>query len=131
VAVVVDASAVVELLIRSPAATAVEAAMLADAAFAPALLDVEVVSVLASLERGGRLDDSSSRLALQALLDAPITRVPHLGLLEDAWELRANLSIYDGLYVSLAKRLDSVLLTGDRRLARAPSLGVGITLLPT
>ena len=35
------------------------------------------------------------------------------------WQLRDNLSAYDASYVALAEALDAVLLTADRRLAKA------------
>ena len=35
-------------------------------------------------------------------------------------ELRDNLTIYDAAYMALAEAMDATLLTGDRRLARAP-----------
>ncbi len=54
---------------------------------------------------------------LQAL---PIQRATHLPLLARCWELRGNLTTYDAAYVALAEALDTTLLTGDRRLARAP-----------
>lgn len=49
-------------------------------------------------------------------------RYPHVGVLADlAWTWRDNLTFYDALYVALAVRLDvPPLLTGDRRLGRAP-----------
>ena len=36
------------------------------------------------------------------------------------WDLRANPSAYDAVYVALAETLDAPLLTRDRRLANAP-----------
>jgi hypothetical protein len=36
----------------------------------------------------------------------------------------ANLTPYDACYVTLARNLGCPLVTGDRRLARAPGLGV-------
>ena len=127
--VVLDASAMVELLMRTRAAAAVEAEILGDDAFAPELLDVEVASVLFRLERSRRIDAAQSRGFLRALLDAPIMRVPHAGLLPGAWDTRENLSAYDGVYVALAARLGCPLVTGDRRLAAAPGLGVTITVV--
>jgi predicted nucleic acid-binding protein len=45
------------------------------------------------------------------------------------WELRHNLTAYDAAYVALAESLDTVLLTSDGRLARAPTLGCAIELI--
>jgi predicted nucleic acid-binding protein len=129
VALVIDASAMVELLLRSPAARAVEAAILDTDAFAPELLDVEVISALARLEREGELEARFARNALNVLLEAPVTRVPHAGLIMDAWMRRHNLSAYDSVYVALAARLGCPLITGDVRLARAPGLGITVNLV--
>jgi hypothetical protein len=38
-------------------------------------------------------------------------------------ELRDNLTIYNAAYMALAEAMDATLLTGDRRLARAPGPG--------
>jgi predicted nucleic acid-binding protein len=119
----------VELLLRSPAAQAVEAAILDRDTFAPELLDVEVMSALARLEREGELEPRLAGNALSVLLAAPVTRVPHAGLIMDAWTRRHNLSSYDSIYVALAARLGCPLITGDGRLARAPGLGITVTLV--
>ncbi len=49
-----------------------------------------------------------------------IVRHPSSVLLRRVWELRSNLSAYDGLYVALAEALEAPLVTTDARLARAP-----------
>jgi predicted nucleic acid-binding protein len=129
-AVVVDASAVVEWLSRRPSAAPVERALIDDHAFAPELLDVEVLSALARAVRAGRVGKRDGRRAVDVLLGAPIVRVPHLGLALDAWSRTGNVSAYDAFYVALAARLSCPLITADRQLARAPGLGVAVTLLP-
>jgi predicted nucleic acid-binding protein len=40
------------------------------------------------------------------------------------WELRANVTSYDACYVALARDLGCALVTADRRVSRAPGLGV-------
>jgi predicted nucleic acid-binding protein len=54
-------------------------------------------------------------------------------LVEEAWAYRHNLVIADGLYVVLAMRLGVDLITGDRRLANAPTLpsGLKVRTLPS
>jgi predicted nucleic acid-binding protein len=131
VPVVVDASAVVELLLRSPAAAPVEEALVRNSAVAPELLDTEVLSALVALEPGGRVSADGGRAALDVFLAAPITRVPHAPLLREAWERRRNLSPYDAVYVALAHRLRCSLVTGDRHLAGTPGLGITVTLIST
>ncbi|HET9104256.1 MAG TPA: type II toxin-antitoxin system VapC family toxin, partial [Solirubrobacteraceae bacterium] len=70
----------------------------------------------------GAISASRARTALGHLAELPIIRVGHLGLLESAWALRARLSFYHALYVALAQRLGTSLLTCDGRLAEAPGL---------
>lgn len=88
--------------------------------FAPELLDLEVASVLRRQLMSGAIDARRAGLALTDLMAMPIQRAPHLALLGRAWELRENLTIYDAAYVALAEALQVHLLTGDKRLARAP-----------
>jgi predicted nucleic acid-binding protein len=49
--------------------------------------------------------------------------------LDRVWALRHNLSAYDAVYVALAEALDAMLLTCDRRLARAPGAGRRVELV--
>jgi predicted nucleic acid-binding protein len=58
-----------------------------------------------------------------------VSRFALAPLLPAAWELRANVSLRDALYVALARRLDAMLVTADARLALAPDLGVALTLV--
>lgn len=128
--VVVDASALVELLARGPGAPFIEKVLGSEPAFAPELLDVEVLSALARLERLRQQTRARTARALALLASAPIRRVPHLPLVERAWSLRQNLSLYDAMYVALAAAMDCALLTADGRLAQAPGSGVAVLLVP-
>ena len=42
--------------------------------------------------------------------------------MERCWELRANVTVYDAVYVALAELLDAPLVTADRKLANAPGI---------
>jgi predicted nucleic acid-binding protein len=123
-AVVVDASAVVDYLLSgSPSACSV----LADNdLYAPELLDAEVLSAISGLVRRRHVEQKRGRRAVLRLARATIERVPMSPLLLAAWELRHNLSPYDALYVALAQKLRCPLITVDRRLAVAPSVGVPV-----
>ena len=96
---------------------------------APELLDLEVLSVLRGQKVAGELDARRAELALNDLSAMPIKRAPHLSLLRRCWELRDNLTTYDASYVALAEALDVLLLTGDRRIARAAGPRCQIELL--
>jgi predicted nucleic acid-binding protein len=118
---VIDASAVLELLLRTPAAQAVEERLLepGQTVHAPHLLDVEVAQVVRRYAAGGEIDGERGRLALADLAALPLRRYPHDILLPRIWSLRHNLTAYDATYVALPEALDAPLLTRDRRLAAA------------
>ena len=61
--------------------------------------------------------------------DLDVDRYPHEPFLARIWELRANVSPYDAVYVTLAETLSTVLVTGDRRLAGAPGVRTRIELV--
>ena len=121
--IVVDASAAVELLLRTPAGDRVAEALAAPPVAAPAHVDGEVLSALGRLVRAGEVAADAVPPMLDALARAPLVRYPLPPLLAPAWGLRANLTLRDALYVALARRLGATLLTADSRLARAPRLG--------
>jgi predicted nucleic acid-binding protein len=119
---VFDASAVVELLLQTPAAIPHTPRLLGleAACHVPHLIDVEVTQALRRLCATQEIDDQRALGALADLEDLPLERHPHELLLPRAWELRRNLTIYDGVYVALAELLEAPLLTRDSRLAKAP-----------
>jgi predicted nucleic acid-binding protein len=129
--IVLDASAVVELLLDTVTGRRV-AMLIEDAALglhSPHLLDVEVVSALRRFVRDGSIDEEEAQAAIGDLMAIDLERHSHEALLERAWDLRANVTTYDAVYVALAEALDATLLTCDRRLARAPGAKTRIELI--
>ena len=122
--IAIDASALVELLLRTPAGVAIAGIVANAELVAPEVINPEVVQSLRSLERGGKLSEGRAAKAVARLTESAVTRVPTTGLIDEVWSLRANVSAYDGCYVALARALDCPLLTTDARLRRAPALGV-------
>lgn len=94
--------------------------------FAPDLVDTEVVSALARLERAVVISTTETARAVAAWQLLPCTRVPVETLLSQVWALRRAVRISDACYVALAAALESPLLTADARLARAPLPGISI-----
>ncbi len=129
--IVVDASAVLEALLRTTAATAVEKRLFepSQTLHAPHLLDVEVAQVVRRYAASGEIDAERGRMALDDLVDLPLRRYPHDFLLPRVWELRNNLTAYDAMYVALAEVLDAPLITRDRRLAGSPGHHARIELV--
>ncbi len=90
------------------------------ALFAPAHLDVEVVSALRTMSRGNPVLAAAVPSALQHLAGLPVRRMALAPLLSRMWELRDNITPYDAAYVALAEQLRATLITCDVRLASAP-----------
>ena len=129
--IVVDASALLEVLLRTPSAQAVEGRLLdpQETLHTPHLLDVEVAQVIRRYAANGEIDAERGGTALADLAAFPLHRYPHDLLLPRVWELRNNLTAYDAVYVALAEALDAPLLTRDRRLANAAGHRAMIELL--
>lgn len=126
---VVDASALVETLLRSPAAPEVDDALLTSDPVAPDVLDAEVLTTLFKLERRQAIDSWVATQAMEALRTAPVDRIPVPLLAPLAFSLRTRLSAVDALYVALARRLGCPLLTADGRLGRLKGLGIPVLLV--
>ncbi|MFD9703205.1 type II toxin-antitoxin system VapC family toxin [Lentzea sp. NPDC059081] len=90
------------------------------ALFAPAHVDVEVVSALRTMARKNQGLAASVPAAVQHLAGFPVRRMPLAPLLSRMWELRDNITPYDAAYVALAEQLRATLITCDVRLATAP-----------
>lgn len=129
--IVIDASAVVEVLLNTTAGRDVANRLLdsTETAAAPYLLDVEVVQVLRRYSRVGELDSERGRQALEDLADLPVFRYPHEPLLPRVWELRHNVTAYDAVYLALAEALEAPLVTRDKRLAAAAEHTARIELI--
>lgn len=85
----------------------------------PQIVLPEATNVLRRLELAEGIESSEASLARHDLLALKIELFPFEPLADRAWELRHNLTIYDGWYVALAEKLSRPLLTLDQRLARA------------
>lgn len=119
--IVIDASAMVELLLQTELGTRVEARLFQDESIhAPHLLDVEVLQVLRRLVRAGQLPRQRAEEAIEDLTLLGVLRHPHADLLHRSWELRDHLTAYDALYVALAEALEATVLTCDGAIGAAP-----------
>ena len=125
--VVLDASAAAELVTRTALGRRLRKLAPSDASWwAPDHLYVEAGAAVRKMRLRGLINTERADAAIARLLDLPVTVVRSKPLLREAWTMRANLTVADALYVVLARHLDGPLLTGDRRLAQAPKLGITV-----
>lgn len=129
--IVLDASALVELVLGTPTGQIV-AERISDPAIGlhvPHLADVEVAQALRRYTLDGEIAAGIAAVALDDFRALDLQRHAHEPLLERVWALRGNLSAYDAVYVALAEALDTVLLTCDGPLSRAPGMTGRVELI--
>jgi len=120
--IVLDASAVVDWLLQTPAGKRIEQRIYArkDTLHTVYLLDVEFAQVLRRLVREGTLARKRAEEAIEDLIAVRVTRYAPVLFLDRIWRLRHNLSAYDAAYVALAEELKAPLITRDQKISAAP-----------
>jgi len=119
--IVLDASAVLELLLRTPAGEVIERRIAApsETLHAPHLLDVEVAQVVRRYAQKRAVTAARGKQILDDLADLDVIRYPHDIFLQRIWSLHHDLTAYDAAYVALAEALVAPLLTCDAGIAAA------------
>lgn len=120
--IVVDASAMVELVLRTKKGLRIAERLAGTEGpfLAPHLIDPEVMQTMRELVRLGEIDVAHADAALAAFVSFPMLRVPHSVLWTRTWALRSNLTAYDATYVVVAELAEAPLITCDGRLSRSP-----------
>lgn len=121
--VVVDASVALKWVLDEPGSDA--AAALRDQEFmAPSLWLVEAANALWRRVAIGQIGIDEARERLAQLLAAPVATLPIEPIIEQALELSAAIGhpVYDCLYLALALRHDTHVVTADRKFAAAAAL---------
>jgi len=119
--IVVDASVLTDFLLgRTRGVDLIEgtAALAGEPFHAPELIEVETLHALRGLARAGHVSDERAATAVARLGLVRRVLYPHGPFLQRAWELRHELTASDAMYLALAERIDAVLFTADRGLAR-------------
>lgn len=126
--VVCDASAIVALLLDAGPDGRWATGELSDAdLLAPSLIRFEAANIVRRHELADLISTDQAAQAHVDLLDLTIEHWPYELLSKRAWELRQNLSIYDGSYIALAELTSAALVTLDKRIAGAPGLRCTVT----
>jgi predicted nucleic acid-binding protein len=130
--IVIDASALLEMLLRTDRADRLieRAFEESEQMHAPQLLDIEITQVLRRLVRQKEITGARAQQVLDDLANLPIERHEHQALVPRIWQLRDSLSAYDGAYVALAEALAAPLLTCDAKLSGAHGHRARIELVP-
>lgn len=125
-ALVLDASAAVELIARTAAGASVSRHITNDKVLwvPDGIFDVEVNAALRRLELRQKMSTAQCATARLRLRHLRLRRRRVSGLADQAWSLRANITFPDACYVALAQTLDCPLLTTDMKLVNAPTLPV-------
>lgn len=116
---VVDASAVAEILFGTEAGR--RAAVLIDGheLLAPQHLTADVASVVRGWSLSQQITDEQASRAFREFDALDVEQVPMMSMLPAVFALRHNISAYDAMYVVLARAARCSLLTVDARLAAA------------
>jgi len=117
--VVLDASVVVKLFFEEKDSKAAEQCVAqAEELLAPDLVWVETANVIWKRQRRGDLTADAASDIARSILALPVVTHPAADLVPDALELAMQLdrTVYDCLYLALAVKTKSVMITGDKRL---------------
>ncbi len=86
----------------------------------PSIFGAEAASAVRSMHARGEINVGRARAALAGIRKVRTVQYVFEPLLERVWELRHNLTVYDGWYVALAETLGTSLVTADIRHTEAP-----------
>lgn len=129
--IVLDASVVLELLLRTPAHEAIARRLQSENGdlACPHLIDIEVLHVLRRLAHLKELREGLALEVIEDLAALGLRRYEHEPFRHRIWQLRHNFSAYDAAYVALAESLEAPLLTHDAKLAAATGHEAEIELI--
>jgi predicted nucleic acid-binding protein len=130
---IVDCSIIIRLLASRPGDDLLRQ-RLSRTVHAPALVDVEVSSVIRGLaitaKPNVRITEERALEMLHDYAGLRIVRYPMQPLQARAFEMRHNFTAYDAMYIALAERLNLPLLTDDGKFDGTPGHHVGICHYP-
>ena len=93
------------------------------------MIKAEALSAVRRLTLHGHLADRDALRAVNRIGRLAVSTHSIEPLVRRIWELRDTLTVYDAWYVALAERLDTTLITADRKLAQAPGIRCDVELV--
>lgn len=127
--IVIDASALVEILIGGEFSQDLTNVAEASELHAPELIDAETANGLRGNEARGIISAGEAESMLHDLRSLPIARHESSPFLPFAWRWRENLTIYDSLYLELAVQSEAPLLTIDKGLIDVATGQAGVEIV--
>ena len=134
---VVDASVVIKWFVPEVGSDAASRLLASeDRLEAPDLLFAEIASAIWKKVIRGQLTRAESQLLISDIEKIAVNTTPCRALANDAYAIAliTSRSVYDSMYVALALRLDTRMITADERFFRAlqsfPDMAASIELLP-
>jgi len=119
---VIDASVLAKLFFQEEHSDVAEQCVrAAEELLAPDLIWAEVTNVIWKRHRDGQISKEHAAGIAAQLLALPLRIYPSADLVTDALDLamQCDRTVYDALYLVLAVRTRSILVTADRRLVNA------------
>jgi len=98
-------------------------------AIAPELIIAEVANVIFKKCATDELTNDEGELLLKDMLETPIRFFGHMELIYGAYDLsrKFNLTVYDGLFLSLALEKGAVVFSADKKILKASkTLGINV-----
>jgi predicted nucleic acid-binding protein len=128
--IVIDASALLEMLFGSPTGQDVAVKVRnASVIASPQLVIVECLQVIRRAEARHAINTATAAELVRDLLALDLDLYDHQLVALRIWELRANLTAYDASYVALSELLKAPLVTTDEKMANAPGNRAQIDLV--
>lgn len=116
---VIDASALVDLMVVEKPRGTLREALRFDRCVTPAIMDLDAADLLSRLVTRGDVQEPEAAQVLRDIRAAPVQRFSHGSLLSRAWSLRGWAGAHAAAYLALADILGVPLLTSDSRLQDA------------
>ncbi|HAH09013.1 MAG TPA: VapC toxin family PIN domain ribonuclease [Alphaproteobacteria bacterium] len=119
--IVIDASAVLELILKTESANRIRDRIFQPeiSLLAPHVIDLEVLQVLRRFMLAKTLTEAAAQNSLDLWFTMRVVRYAHQPLARRIFWLRQNFTAYDAAYIALAEANSAPLVTHDAKLARA------------